>query len=281
MVTRVSFHPARLPPSHGLHTPALPQSEFLSYTHWQPALALPSQCPHSLWLISSSHKDTKNCCRRGRKAEALNTGQEALDLAQNSVAVSVLCPLVALLTGYRRKRSMNASSKAIVDSKAMGYLFISGRPFLENISPLQKKPNFCPLFFQTYFWKSLRPLLIKAPSSPLPSLSCLSELPRRHSSHPHLHLPYYVLPPRFGDVLEMSLWKEPGGSRCPITPRCHFGLNPAPQGELQPSPRACPLSRSWSPLKPPAGIPIASRSLSEAQHCDILNLEIPKQICLT
>lgn len=51
------------------------------------------------------------------------------------MAASVLCPLVAFLTGYGRKRSLNASSKAGVDREAMRYSLINERLLLKPEVP--------------------------------------------------------------------------------------------------------------------------------------------------
>lgn len=111
-------------------------SALVNSTPWQLAPPLPSQCPDILWLISSSHKDTKNYCKRGEKAEALQTqAKKPWTWPKNSLAVSVLCPLVAVLIGCRRKRSVNASSKAVVDHKAIRCLFINERLMLKPEVP--------------------------------------------------------------------------------------------------------------------------------------------------
>ena len=111
-------------------------SALVNSTPWQLALALPSQCPDILWLISSSHKDTKNYCKRGEKAEALQTqARKPWTWPKNLLAVSVLCPLVTVLTGCRRKRSMNASSKAVVDRKAIWCLISNERLLLKPEVP--------------------------------------------------------------------------------------------------------------------------------------------------
>ena len=111
-------------------------SALVNSTPWQPALALPSQRPDILWLISSSHKDTKNYCKRGKKAEALRTqARKPWTWPKNSLAVSVLSPLLAVLTGCRRKGSMKASSKAVVDHKAIRCLFSNERLLLKPEVP--------------------------------------------------------------------------------------------------------------------------------------------------
>lgn len=81
----------------------------------------------------------------------------------------------------------------------------------------------------------------------------------------------------------MSAWKGPGGAcaRPHLPLQCHFGLNPTPRGELEPSPRSLPVIKVLVTFKASRRDPHCQGTFSEAQYCDILDLEIPRQMCLT
>lgn len=69
----------------------------------------------------------------------------------------------------------------------------------------------------------------------------------------------------------------------PLPPaHCHFGLNPTPRGELEPSPRACrSVVKVLVTFKASRRDPHCQGTFSEAQHRDILDSEIPRQIRFT
>lgn len=208
---------------------------------------------------SAAHiKTPRTVARGGARPRPSDCGPGGLDPAQGFRGFAVLCPLRAFLGESAGRKNWSTSSEAVEDAEATSiYLSVDEKILTAwRMFLLSRKDRISALsFFQTYFWELLRPLLIKHSSSDFPPGPVFPSCPAGT-----VPAPPPPTSPGFGGVLELSLWVEgTRGSVCQTPPpaHCHFGLNPTPRGELEPSPRACRSSRSWSPLKPPAGIPIA------------------------
>lgn len=115
-------------------------SDFFS---WQPAAALPSQCPDSLRLISSSHKD-----KRQRKAMALRTQARKPWAGPGTRSCFCLVPLGSLSQSLWEEDCLDTRWQGTGDHKAgwgwgafkaMGDSCPSPSPSLEEFeSPLRR-----------------------------------------------------------------------------------------------------------------------------------------------
>lgn len=94
-------HPARLPPSHRLHTSALPHSAFPNDTPWQPAPA--SWYP----LVNKqlTQKQPRTVARGRGRPRPWDCGPGGLDSAQEFRGFAVLCPLPAFLREYEGRKA--------------------------------------------------------------------------------------------------------------------------------------------------------------------------------
>lgn len=97
-------HPARLPPAHRPHTSASPLA--LPFRMTLPGSRHRHPNPCVPWSISSSHKDTENCCERRSEAEAVGLRARRPGPGPGVPRLCCSLPFAGLPRGVRREEKL-------------------------------------------------------------------------------------------------------------------------------------------------------------------------------